>query len=173
MKHTLIAEQNTEDSSAGLILAKSTSVGECFFTILLKYFPIDLLSLRYLTTRFNPHIKYKISFWRSSLIPEFWFTNNQNISIYSLRDNLDQNVKETNKKYVKTYLSSLCRLLLYFRNVLFMLGWFSNRLMKTLIPTSTSCCSTECQLSLMLVTSKGLRLMRGISFPVLLLSPPE
>ena len=62
LKHTLIAEQNTEDSSAGLILAKSTSVGECFFTILLKYFPIDLLSLRYLTTRFNPHIKYKISF---------------------------------------------------------------------------------------------------------------
>lgn len=74
-----MAEQNTEDSSAGLILAKSTSVGECFFTILLKYFPIDLLSLRYLITRFNPHIKYKISFCRSSLILKYQFTGKRKI----------------------------------------------------------------------------------------------
>ena len=70
---TFIAEQNTEDSSAGLILAKSISVGECFLTILLKYFPIDLLSFKYLTTRFSPQIRYKISFWRSSLILKIKF----------------------------------------------------------------------------------------------------
>ena len=61
-KITLIAEQNTEDTSAGLIRAKSISVGECFLTILLKYFPIDLLSFRYLTTLLSPHIRYNINF---------------------------------------------------------------------------------------------------------------
>ena len=59
---TFIAEQNTVDNSAGLIRVKSISVGECFLTILLKYFPMALLSLRYLTTLFIPQMRNNINF---------------------------------------------------------------------------------------------------------------
>ena len=82
-------------------------------------------------------------------------------------------LKYLSTKFIVIYLSSLCLLLRYFRKVLFILGWFSRRLMKTLIPTSTSCCSTDVQDSLMLVTSFGFKWRTGISLPPapLILSP--
>ena len=142
---SLRAAQKTEATSAGLIRAKSISVGECRLANRFKYLVRARESERYLTTRFIPQSKSMINFWRSSLIRS---------SLWRLF--LKKNNAFGNDCILRS-VDAVFKAHLYCLNVLLMFGWFSMREMKTLAPRLKSCLSTVAQEPWMWTISWGCR----------------